>query len=72
MTNIEKGTKRFDIVIRLREGRTDGTDLRWDVTDVHREAADEIVRLRAALDRYGDHLYECEQKEGRGCSCGYD
>jgi hypothetical protein len=38
-----------DIVRRLREGRTDGTDLRWDVTDVHREAADEIERLHAAL-----------------------
>lgn len=36
---------------RLREGRTAGTDLRWHVTDVHREAADVIDALVAALER---------------------
>lgn len=36
---------------RLREGRTEGTDLRWHVTDVHREAADVIDALVAALER---------------------
>lgn len=35
-----------DIVERLREGRTNGTALRWCVTDIHREAADEIEWLR--------------------------
>lgn len=40
-----------DIVERLREGRTDGTALRWAVTDIHREAADEIERLRAEVER---------------------
>jgi hypothetical protein len=41
---------KLDIVKRLREGRrNDGTDLRWVVTEVHIEAADEIERLRVAL-----------------------
>jgi hypothetical protein len=35
-----------DVVERLREGRTDGTVLRWSVTDIHREAAAEIEWLR--------------------------
>jgi len=39
----------MDIVKRLREGRTNGTDLRWSVTDAHREAATEIERLREVL-----------------------
>ena len=39
----------MDIVKRLREGRTEGTDLRWQVTDIHLEAADEIERLRAIV-----------------------
>ena len=34
---------------RLREGRTNGTDLRWMVTDIHREAADTIDALVAVL-----------------------
>lgn len=37
----------IDIVRRLREGRTEGTDLRWQPSDIHREAAAEIERLRA-------------------------
>ena len=36
----------YDIVQRLLEGRTNGTDLRWAVTAVHVEAAEEIERLR--------------------------
>ena len=32
----------------------------------------EIERLRAALELYGDHLYECDLKEGKDCSCGYE
>lgn len=36
---------------RLREGRTNGTALRWHVTDVHIEAADTIDALVAALER---------------------
>lgn len=35
-----------DIVERLRSGTTDGTALTWTVTPIHREAADEIERLR--------------------------
>ena len=38
-----------DIVDRLRGGITDGTQLRWMVTPIHQEAADEITRLRAAV-----------------------
>jgi hypothetical protein len=34
---------------RLREGRTDGTALRWTVTPIHREAADTIDALVEAL-----------------------
>ena len=36
---------------RLREGRTENTDLRWHVTDIHREAADTIDELVAVLRR---------------------
>ena len=39
----------WDIVQRLREGRTNGSNLLWSVTAIHREAADEIERLREAL-----------------------
>lgn len=39
----------IDIVIRLREGRTNGSYLRWAVTDVHQEAANEIERLRTLV-----------------------
>ena len=38
-----------DLIERLREGRTTGTDLRWTVTPEHLEAAAEIERLRAKL-----------------------
>ena len=37
----------WDLVTRLREGRTNGTGLRWVVADIHKEAADEIERLTA-------------------------
>ena len=40
-----------DIVTRLRQGRTVGTDLRWAVTEIHRDAADRIEQLEAALER---------------------
>lgn len=42
----KKKLREWDIVVRLREGRSNGTDLRWTVTQVHREAADEIEQLR--------------------------
>ena len=42
-------SKTTDLVKRLREGRTDGTSLRWAVTPIHTEAADEIERLRAVM-----------------------
>jgi hypothetical protein len=44
-----------DLVTRLREGRMDGTGLRWSVTDIHREAADEIARLRRFVQFVADH-----------------
>ena len=40
-------TLQWDLVTRLREGRTNGSHLQWFVTDTCREAADEIERLRA-------------------------
>lgn len=45
-----------DIVTRLREGRSTGTALRWTVTDVHREAADEILRLQKLVEEMGNLL----------------
>lgn len=42
---------------RLREGRTAGTDLRWHVTDIHREAADVIDALVAALVDACEHYH---------------
>jgi hypothetical protein len=43
-----------------------------------RDAADEIDRLtrqlaetREALQRYGDHTYECDMKNTWNCTCGY-
>lgn len=49
-----------DLIKRLREGRTTGSNLRWTVTDIHREAAAalaeaqaEIARLRGALTYIG-------------------
>lgn len=38
---------RFEwpLTVRLREGRTNGTDLRWSVGPIHIEAADEIDRV---------------------------
>ena len=47
----------WDIVQRLREGRTNGSNLLWGVSDIHREAADEIERLREERDeaRRGEH-----------------
>lgn len=32
----------------------------------------EIKRLHYALKLYGDHTYECEMKENKDCSCGYE
>lgn len=37
----------WDLVTRLREGRSNDSNLQWTVTSVHIEAADEIDRLRA-------------------------
>lgn len=37
----------WDLVTRLREGRTNGSNLQWTVRSEHVEAADEIDRLRA-------------------------
>lgn len=39
----------MDLKQRLREGRTIGSDLRWTVTDIHREAADRIAELEEAI-----------------------
>lgn len=47
----------WDIVQRLREGRTNGSNLLWSVTAIHREAADEIERLREALRYYAKNHY---------------
>lgn len=44
-------SKEIDIVSRLLEGSSVGTQLRWVVTDVHREAASEITRLRGEVER---------------------
>lgn len=54
-----------DILERLRTGSTDGTALRWSVTPVHIEAADEIEKLRAERDeavQRGDDWCDQAQK----------
>jgi hypothetical protein len=48
-----------DIKTRLREGRTDGSNLRWTVGEIHIEAADTI----ASLERRVEEL-EGEVKQG--------
>ena len=52
-----------DLIERLREGKTQGSHLRWAVTDIHREAADaiaakdrEIAELRLSVQTVGDQL----------------
>jgi len=62
-----------DIVERLRDSADRRGDWRDGPTPVlEHEAADEIERLRGALQAYGDHTYECEFKEHLGrCTCGY-
>ena len=52
-----------DLVKRLREGRTKGSNLEWRVTAVHLEAAArieeleaEVARLRAELTKAADSL----------------
>lgn len=38
------------------------------------DAADEIERLRAALARYGDHVFGCGSRSVNGfeCNCGFE
>ena len=52
----EERLQEIDIVTRLREGRSNGSNHRWTVTNIHREAADEIERLRAEVDRLREML----------------
>lgn len=39
-----------DLIARLREGRTNGTELRWQVTDIHLEAANVLEQQARALE----------------------
>jgi hypothetical protein len=32
----------------------------------------EVAELRAALNKYGDHLYECDLKNDGPCTCGFE
>ena len=43
-----------DLVVRLREGRSEGSHLRWVVTPIHLEAAAEIERLRRFVQYVAD------------------
>lgn len=57
----------MDLITRLREGRIYGPDLRFfRVADIHREAADRIEELTAAL------AAEIADKMSRRCSLGFD
>lgn len=49
---------KYDLVARLREGRTEGMDLRWHVSAIHNEAADRIANLEAALRK----IASCEKR----------
>lgn len=51
-----------ELVKRLREGRTPGTDLRWAVTEIHREAAD---ALEAQWASYESACARAEEAEAR-------
>lgn len=42
---------------------------KWHTIAAEKHA--EIERLRAALEEYGDHKYECTMKDTSECSCGY-
>jgi hypothetical protein len=59
-----------DIVERLRDSD------QIDVFGLRLEAADEIERLRAALEMYGLHLWDCPKndspEENPDCLCGFD
>ena len=41
---------RIPLTTRLREGRSDGTDLRWTVQPIHVEASNRIAELEAERD----------------------
>lgn len=56
-----------DLVKRLREGRTDGSDLRWTVTDIHVEAAAEIERLRNTGNAVIEVYAKMEDGDGNPC-----
>lgn len=43
-------SKEYDLITRLREGRTSGTDLQWITTPIHHEAADAIELLAKERD----------------------
>ena len=46
-----------DIIERLRSGKSVDSDLLWNVTPIHLEAADEIERLRKGIQNYLDGDY---------------
>lgn len=57
------------LIERLRNGMTEGSDLRWHVTPIHREAADALERLRG----FAMHYDDCDSEGGYGpCTCGLD
>jgi hypothetical protein len=47
-----------DLIKRLREGRTTGSNLRWSVTDIHREAAAALSEAQATIARLEAALRE--------------
>ena len=59
------------IVEQLREGKTNGSHLRWNVTAIHLKSADLIERLKA----YTEHEPDCPSGGYRPlpdehCRCG--
>lgn len=56
----------------LKKGKEEADRHALAAMDRSARQATELAKLREALHRYGDHLYECDIKNRNACSCGYE
>jgi hypothetical protein len=64
-----------NLVAELRELANDYAESKFDCSHTPtkiREAADEIQRLRAALEKYGQHGDGCPAWDAEPCTCGFE
>ncbi len=54
----------MDLIKRLREGRTEDSHLRWQVTDVHLEAAAALEAKDAEIEQLRAEITEWRQAAG--------